>query len=191
MDNQKIIIALLVVIIAILIVGVLILSPFSAKEDTNLAIAKEKINEGDSFAVKLTDSNGNAISNATVDIRFKDKEGTVTEKNITTNENGDAKFKMKDNGKYSVECVFDGDDKYASSSTAGNLTVKKVQTQSISQESSSATSSSASDDDEWVYGTGAGGSDDPSIHWKRNKRTGYAEYYNEKTGETWGGYNIA
>ena len=47
MDNQKIIIALLVIIIAILVVGVLILSPFGAKEDTNLAISKEKINEGD------------------------------------------------------------------------------------------------------------------------------------------------
>lgn len=190
MDNQKIIIALLVIIIAILVVGVLILSPFGAKEDTNLAISKEKINEGDSFAVKLTDGKGNAIANATVTVKFTDKEGTVTEKNITTNSNGNAKFNMKDDGKYSVECIFDGDNKYASSSTVGNLTVKKVQTETVSQQSSSTTSSSASDD-EWVYGTGAGGSDDPSIHWKRNKRTGYAEYYNEKTGESWGGYNIA
>ena len=125
MDNQKIIIALLVIIIAILVVGVLILSPFGAKEDTNLAISKEKINEGDSFAVKLTDGKGNAIANATVTVKFTDKEGTVTEKNITTNSNGNAKFNMKDDGKYSVECIFDGDNKYASSSTVGNLTVKK------------------------------------------------------------------
>ena len=68
MENQKIIIALLVIIIAILVVGIVIFSPFGAKEDTNLAISKEKINEGDSFAVKLTDSKGNAITNATVNI---------------------------------------------------------------------------------------------------------------------------
>ena len=72
----------------------------------------------------------------------------------------------------------------------GNLTVKKVQTESVSQESSSTTSSS-DPDDEWVYGTGAGGSDDPSIHWKKNKNTGYVVYYNEKTGESWEGYNLA
>ena len=34
--------------------------------------------------------------------------------------------------------------------------------------------------DEWIYGTGAGASDDPNIHWKRNVRTGYTEYYDEK-----------
>ena len=190
MENQKIIIALLVIIIAILVVGIVIFSPFGAKEDTNLAISKEKINEGDSFAVKLTDSKGNAITNATVNIKFTDNEGTITEKNITTYANGNAKFEMKNEGKYSVECVFDGENKYASSSTVGNLTVKKVQTESVSQESSSTTSSS-DPDDEWVYGTGAGGSDDPSIHWKKNKNTGYVVYYNEKTGESWEGYNLA
>ncbi|MBO6123842.1 MAG: Ig-like domain-containing protein [Methanobrevibacter sp.] len=189
MENQKIIIALLVVIIAIIIVGFVILSPFSAKEDSNLAITDTKINEGDSLVVVLTDSKGNAITNETVNIKITDNEGTITDKSITTNSKGKAKFEMKEKGKYSIECTYDGNDKYASSSTAGNLTVKKVQTKSISQETSS--SSSSSSDDEWVYGTGAGGSDDPNIHWKRNTRTGYAEYYNEKTGESWGGYNIA
>lgn len=36
MDNQKIIIALLGVIIALLIVGVVMFSPLMAKEDTNI-----------------------------------------------------------------------------------------------------------------------------------------------------------
>ena len=62
--------------------------------------------------------------------------------------------------------------------------------QKKTQISSSTTSSSVSDD-EWVYNTGAGCSDDSSIQWKRNKKTEYAEYYNEKTSETWVGYNIA
>lgn len=47
------------------------------------------------------------------------------------------------------------------------------------------------EDDEWVYGHGAGSSDDPDITWKHNKKTGYSEYYNSKTGDSWGGYNIA
>ena len=190
MENQKIIIILLVIIIAILAVGVVMFSPFAAKEDSNLSIDDKKINEGDLFSVTLTDSNGSAISNATVNIKLTDEDGTLIDKNITTNDNGKAKFKMKEKGKYSVECSFNGDDKFASSSTAGNLTVKKVKTESISKETSTSTDSSGTDD-EWVYGTGAGASDDPNIHWKRNTRTGYAEYYNEKTGESWSGYNIA
>lgn len=190
MDNQKVIIALLVIIIAILIVGVVMFSPFSAKEDTNLTIDDKKIDEGDSLVVVLTDSHNEAITNATVNIKLTDEDGTIIDKNVTTNDKGKAKFKMKDHGKYSVECNYDGNNQYASSSTAGNLTVKKVQTESISQSSSITTDSSSSDDD-WIYGTGAGASDDPDIHWRKNKKTGYAEYYNAKTGETWGGYNIA
>ena len=61
MDNNKIIIILLCVIIAILIVGVAVFSEM-AKEDSNLAIADKKINVGDSLVVKLTDSKGNAIA---------------------------------------------------------------------------------------------------------------------------------
>ena len=48
-----------------------------------------------------------------------------------------------------------------------------------------------SQDGDWVYGHGAGSSDDPSITWKHNKKTGYSEYYDSKTGRSWGGYNIA
>ena len=181
--------ALVIIIIAILVVGVVIFSPFVSKEDSNLSIENKKINVGDSFVVVLTDSHGDPIDNATVNIKFIDEDGTIIDKELTTNDNGNAKVTMEEKGKYSVECNYDGNNQYSSSSTAGNLTVKKVQTKSISKESSSTYSSSS--DDDWIYGTGAGGSDDPNIHWKKNTRTGYAEYYNEKTGETWGGYNIA
>lgn len=48
-----------------------------------------------------------------------------------------------------------------------------------------------SEDDDWEYGYGAGSDPDPSITWRHNKKTGYSEYYNHKTGEHWEGYNIA
>lgn len=35
------------------------------------------------------------------------------------------KVKMKEKGKYNVECNYDGNNQYASNSTSGNLTVKK------------------------------------------------------------------
>ena len=73
MENTKIIIILLGVIIAILIVGVLVFSEM-AKEDTNLAIAGNKINVGDSLVVKLTDSKGGAIAGQTISIKIMDKD---------------------------------------------------------------------------------------------------------------------
>ena len=190
MDNQKIIISLLVIIIILLVVCVIMISPITTKEESNLTIENKKLNEGDSLTVTLTNSHGEAIANAAVNIIITDEDGTTDKKNITTNDDGEVKFMMDEKGKYSVSCKYDGNDQYASSSTAGNITVKKVKTESISQESSTTTDYSTSDD-EWVYGTGAGAVDDPMIHWRKNTRTGYAEYYNERTGESWGGYNIA
>lgn len=134
MDNQKIIIALLCVIVVILIIGVLMFSPFMAKENTNLAIKDAKLNVGDSFSVKLTDSNGNPISNRTVNMKLTDKKGNIINEDLTTNSKGNAKLKIKEKGKYSAECTFDGDDKYKSSSTADNLTVKKPTTKVLSEE---------------------------------------------------------
>ena len=134
MDNQKTIIALLCVIIAILIVGVVIFSPLMVKEDSNLAISSKKLNVGDSLVVKLTDGNGNPISNETINIKLTDKNGNTIDRDMTTNSKGKAKFKMDENGKYAVECNFKGNNKYASSSTAGNLTVKKATTKVVDEE---------------------------------------------------------
>ena len=136
MEDNKIIIILLCVIIAILLVGVVVFSQV-AKEDSNLSIADKKLNVGDSLVVKLTDSSGKAIANQTVNVKLTDKDGTVMDEDITTDSKGKAKFKMEENGKYSVECKFDGNGQYASSSTAGNITVKKATTKEISDEKTS------------------------------------------------------
>ena len=136
MEDNKIIIILLCVIIAILLVGVVVFLQV-AKEDSNLSIADKKLNVGDSLVVKLTDSSGKAIANQTVNVKLTDKDGTVMDEDITTDSKGKAKFKMEENGKYSVECKFDGNGQYASSSTAGNITVKKATTEEVSSKQTS------------------------------------------------------
>ena len=81
--------------------------------------------------------------------------------------------------------------------TTNTSTTQKT-SQTTKKKSSSSSKSSGSEDswgdyedDEWVYGHGAGSSDDPDIQWRHNKKTGYSEYYNTKTQESWGGYDIA
>lgn len=136
MEDNKIIIILLCVIIAILVVGVVVFSQVT-KEGSNLSIANKKLNVGDSLVVKLTDSEGKTIANQTVKVKLTDEDGTVIDEEITTNAEGSAKFKMEEKGKYSVECKFDGNGQYASSSTAGNISVKKATTKEINDEKTS------------------------------------------------------
>ena len=136
MEDNRIIIILLCIIIAILVVGIFVFSQ-AAKEDSNLSIADKKISVGDSLVVKLTDSNGKAIANQTVNIKLKDKDGTTINEDITSNSKGKAKLKIEKNGKYSAECSFGGNGQYASSSTSGNITVKKATTEEVSDEKTS------------------------------------------------------
>ena len=139
MENKNIII-ILTAIIAVLIVGVVMFSPLMSKEDSNLAIVDKKINVGNSLIVKLTDGNGNPIVNHKVNIKLTDEDGVTVDENLLTNSKGNVKFTMDDAGKYSVKCSFEGDDKYSSSSTAGNLTVKTVKTEVVKEEKTTSTS---------------------------------------------------
>ena len=149
MDNQKTIIVLLCIIIAILVVGVVVFSPLMAKEDTGLTINDKKINVGDSLTVKLTDKNGNPIANQTVNIKLTDKDGITIDEDVVTNSKGNAKFKMEEKGKYSVECSFKGSDKYSASDLNDNISVKKVKTNVITQEKT--TSESMYDSNGFMY----------------------------------------
>ncbi len=139
MENQNTIIALLCVIIALLVVIVVMFSPLMAKEVSNLAMDDKELNVGDSLVVKLTDGNGNPISNETIKIKITDKEGKTIDEDATTNSKGDANLKIKEEGKYSVECSFNGNNQFASSSTAGNVTVKKATTELVSKNQTSTT----------------------------------------------------
>lgn len=142
MDNQKIIIVLLCVIIAILAVGLIMFSPLTAKDNTTLEIQDNEINVGDSLAVKLTDSKGNPIANATVNIRFTDSDGTVIDEDVATDSKGVAKLKMDDEGKYCLNCSFKGDGHYSSSEISTNVTVKTVKTEVVSAAEKSPSQSS-------------------------------------------------
>ena len=136
MEDNRIIIILLCIIIAILVVGVFVFSQ-AAKEDSNLSIADKKISVGDSLVVKLTDSKDRPIANQTVKIKLTDDDGKTIDEDITTNSKGKAELKMEENGKYSAECRFDGNGQFASSSTSDKITVKKATTEEVNDEKTS------------------------------------------------------
>jgi ABC-type Na+ efflux pump permease subunit len=134
MENRNIIIILVVIIVVLAAAIGVIVSQQMAKEESNLKIADKKVNAGDSLVVKLTDSNGNPISNETINIKLTDKDGKTVNKDIKTNSKGKAKYNMDKKGKYLVECKFNGNDQYASSSVMENVTVNKATTNLISED---------------------------------------------------------
>ena len=143
MSNQKTIIAILCIIIAILIVCVAMLSIQMLKEESKLAISDKTIAEGDSIVVVLTDAQGIGLSNATVNIKLTNEEGVTTDKDVTTNSKGKAKLKIEESGKYTVECSFNGDGKYSACSISDSVEVKKATTELVSQEQTSTTTHSS------------------------------------------------
>ena len=73
MENKNIIIILLVIIVILAAAVGVVLSQQMSKEKSNLKIADKSLNVDDALVVKLTDSNGNPISNETIKIKLTDK----------------------------------------------------------------------------------------------------------------------
>lgn len=134
MDNQKTIIAFLCAIIVILIVCVAMFALPMFKEESKLAIADKTINEGGKLVVVLTDAHGMGLSDATINMKLIDEDGITIDEDVTTNDKGKAKLKVEEKGKYSVECTFKGEGKYAASSLSDNIKVKKPTTEVVKEE---------------------------------------------------------
>lgn len=127
MENKNIIIILLIIaIILAAIVGVMFLQQ-NEKKATKLKITSNStLVEGDSLSIKLTDINGTPIVNQTVNVSIMDKDGSINHKTIVTNEKGKAYLKIdKSPGKYSINCTFEGNDKYSNSSAFKKIEIKE------------------------------------------------------------------
>ena len=134
MNKEKSIIIVLCIIIVILIVCVAMFTLPMFKEESKLAIADKTINEGGKLVVVLTDAHGIGLPNATINIKLTDQDGITIDEDVTTNDKGKAKLNVEEKGKYSVECTFKGEGKYAASSLSDNIKVKKPTTEVVKEE---------------------------------------------------------
>ena len=137
MENKNIILILLIVIVILAVAVGVIFSQQFAKEQSKLTIAHKNISAGNSLVVELKDNQGKSISDAKIHVKLTAKSGKAIEKDIKTNSKGKAKLTVNNKGNYSVECKFDGNDAYASSSISDNIIVKKATTKVVSEEQTS------------------------------------------------------
>lgn len=131
MNNDNIIIILLVIIVALLVVGVMLFNPFKTQSVVSIT-SEAELNEGDELSIRLTDSNSTPIPNQDVQINFKDSNGAVTQKSVTTDAEGVGVIFLSDlaSGQYRVNVNYGGNGTYKSSNSSQNLNIKQAVTQS-------------------------------------------------------------
>ncbi|MBR6023933.1 MAG: carboxypeptidase regulatory-like domain-containing protein [Methanobrevibacter sp.] len=148
MDYNKIIIALVIVLIALVVVGVLLLNPLMAKEDVNLAITSDSsLYDGDNIVIFLSAINGTPIANEVVNVTIIDANGGKNPQVVTTDENGNGILQLNGltPGNYNVNVSYGGNSHYKSNSTIQNLEMNEVKTVETSSQTSSSGSSTPYD----------------------------------------------
>ncbi len=151
MEKNKIIILALIVIIAALLVGIFAMMPNTNKEDTKLTFkSNDTLTEGDSLQIMLTDVNGTAIANQTVNVTIADKNDSSDYHSVVTNEKGIGTLKLdKSAGEYKVTINYGGNDKYNGCNATQKITIKEEVKQA--QTTSSSSSSTSSNYDSGAY----------------------------------------
>ena len=100
MENEKIIIILLVVILALLASAFMLFGPFLGKDVEITVTTPATLYDGDNFGISLKSSDGNPVANAVVDVTIIDEKGEKNTKTITTDKNGEGFL----SGRWNPDC---------------------------------------------------------------------------------------
>ena len=148
MDRQKIIILALIEMVVILLVAVFSMMPGFTKENTEIPFKNNStLTKGDSLNITLTDANGTALADQTVNITIADGNNAENYHSAVTDENGTASLKLDNGaGNYTVTVSYEGDEKYNGCNATEEITIEEevVETQTSSSSDASSDSSSTS-----------------------------------------------
>lgn len=148
--NRIIIIALIVIIVALLVGLAAMMVPNMGKQDSKLTFkGNSTLVQGDSLKIKLTDANGTAIANQTVNVTITNKDGTVDYHSVVTNAKGVGTLKVdKDAGKYDVTIMYGGSDNYNGCNATKKITIEeKVAEATVEHVNSKDSSNNVQNDD--------------------------------------------
>lgn len=110
------IISLVIIIIAVLLAIFAVSSLFGIKESQIEIISNDTVHNGDSINIKLSDIDGNPLSNESVKIVLMDNKGKRQSYAITTDSKGiaDTAIANKDPGRLTINATFEGNEKFNS-----------------------------------------------------------------------------
>ena len=155
MDKDKLIIIALVVIIVVLLVGMFVPKYTTPKNDTQLTfISNSTINKDDSLKIKLTDSNGTALSNKTVNITIEGHDGSKSQYSVVTKGDGVGTLKLDEEaGEYNITITYNGDDRYNGCGASKSIIIEE---ETVEMEQVSSTSDESVQDSGAYYSPQAG-----------------------------------
>ena len=127
MDNNKILIIALIVIIVALLVGLVAMMPNTNKQDTKLTFkSNATLKEGGSLQMMLTDANGTAISNQTVNVTITDKDNSSDYHSVVTNAEGIGSLNIdKSAGEYEITVSYGGNEQYNGCNATKKITIEE------------------------------------------------------------------
>ena len=130
MEDHKIIIALLLIIIALLVAfGVMIINPANAKIDTKLTVTSNTtLHDGDSFSIALTDANSTPLANQTVNITIVDANGGKNPQQVKTDGMGNGILQLNGltPGEYTFNVTYSGNSNYSASNITQKIEINEV-----------------------------------------------------------------
>ena len=94
----------------------------------------EELNEGDDFSIVLSDANSKPIPNQNVQIFLRDSNGVLSQKSVTTNNEGVGVISLAGlaSGQYSVNVTYNGNSSFKPSSAFQNLNIKQTVAEHVS-----------------------------------------------------------
>ena len=121
------IISLIIIIIAVILAIFAVSSLFVIKESQIEIISNDTVHNGDSINIKLSDIDGNPLSNELVKIVMMDNKGKRQSYSITTDSNGiaDTTVANKDSGRLTINATFEGNDKFNSTNEVKLIKVRE------------------------------------------------------------------
>lgn len=152
MDNNKLIIALIVILIVMIAAGIFLLNPGHAKVDSRIIVTSNStLHDGDNFTIRLTDLNNTPIANQRVNITIIDANGGKNPQAVTTDANGDGKLQLNGLtlGNYTVNVTYGGNDNY----TVCNTTQRLQMTEKVTPQASTTSTSSSKNYDDGYWET--------------------------------------
>ena len=138
--NKNIIIVIVVIILAIIATFAFVHT--NGKMDTQITFkSNASLNNGEQIQFELKDSQGKAISGATVDINFNNEKYSVT-----TNQDGKGSLTIdgKNAGKYEVSVQYAGDDKHNGCNAKTTITIEGGTADNSASQTSNASNASTS-----------------------------------------------
>lgn len=145
---RKILITLIIIVLVVL-GAMIVLSNGNSNTDTQINFLSNKtLKNGDSIEFQLKDSQGNALANQNLKIKYTSSTGESQNFTITTDSQGKGSLVLneQENGNYTIIVTYDGDNNYKGCSASQTITIgdESAQSNDSTQSTSQSTGSTAS-----------------------------------------------